>query len=112
LAEWKPEHKRSRADYFHQKCRLFNELLELSPNSEIRLRMIDEYMAFLEQNRYECESFIDWYQHVSDLLRRVGSMKEEEKKLALQALRYSNDIVLQLNIKLIPVFEAALQASR
>jgi acetyl esterase/lipase len=112
MAEWKPEHEASRADYFHQKCHLFNELLELSPNSDMRLRMLDEYMAFLEQNRFECESFIDWYQHVSDLLRRVGSMKEEEKKLALQALRYSNDIVLQLNIKLIPVFEAALQASR
>jgi hypothetical protein len=111
MAEWKPEHEASRADYFHQKCRLFNELLELSPNSDMRLRMLDEYMAFLEQNRFECESFIDWYQHVSDLLRRVGAMKEEEKKLALQALRYSNDHVLQLNIKLIPVFEAALQAS-
>jgi hypothetical protein len=112
MAEWKPDHEASRADYFHQKCRLFNELLELSPNSDMRLRMLDEYMAFLEQNRFECESFIDWYQHVSDLLRRVGSMREEERKLALQALRYSNDPVLQLNIKLIPVFEAALQASR
>jgi acetyl esterase/lipase len=112
MAEWKPEHEASRADYFHQKCRLFNELLELSPNSDMRLRMLDEYMAFLEQNRFECESFIDWYQHVSDLLRRVVSMREEEKKLALEALRYSNDPVLQLNIKLIPVFKAALQASR
>lgn len=112
MAEWKPDHEASRADYFHQKCRLFNELLELSPNSDMRLRMLDEYMAFLEENRFECESFIDWYQHVSDLLRRVGSMREEERKLALQALRYANDPVLQLRIKLIPVFEAALQASR
>ncbi|HEX2488571.1 MAG TPA: alpha/beta hydrolase [Blastocatellia bacterium] len=112
MAEWKPEHEASRADYIHQKCRLFNELIELSPNSDMRLRMLDEYMAFLEQNRFECESFIDWRHHVSDLLRRVVSMREEEKKLALQALRYSNDLVLQLSIKLIPVFEAALQTSR
>ena len=112
MTEWKPEHEASRADYFHQKCRLFNELLELSPNSDMRLRMLDEYMAFLEQNRFECESFIDWYQHVSDLLRRVVSMREEEKKLALEALRYSNDPVLQLCVKLMPVIAAALQASR
>jgi len=111
MAEWKPEHEATRADYFHQKCRLFNELLELSPNSEMRLRMIDEYMAFLEQNRFECESFIDWYQHVSDLLRRVRSMKEEEQKMALEALRYSNDYVLQLCVKLMPALKAALQAS-
>jgi acetyl esterase/lipase len=112
MAEWKPEHEASKADYFHQKCRLFNELLELSPNSDMRLRMTDEYMAFLEQNRFECESFIDWFAHVSDLLRRIRSMKEEEEKLALEALRYSNDNVLRLCVKLIPVFEAAIQASR
>jgi acetyl esterase/lipase len=112
MADWKPEHEASKSDYFHQKCRLFNELLELSPNSDLRLRMIDEYMALLEQNRFECESFIDWYQHVSDLLRRVRAMKEEERKLALGALRYSNDHVLQLCVKLIPVFEAASEASR
>ncbi|MBO0727400.1 MAG: hypothetical protein J2P52_17510, partial [Blastocatellia bacterium] len=112
MAEWKPEHEASTADYFHQKCHLFNELLELSPNSDIRLRILDEYMAFLEQNRFECESFIDWYLHVSDLLRRIRSMKEEERNLSLKALRYSNDQVLQLCVKLIPVFEAALQASR
>ena len=111
MFEWKPEHEASRADYFHQKCRLFNELLELSTNSDMRLRMIDEYMAFLEQNRFECESFIDWYLHVSDLLRRIRLMKEEEKKLALEALRYSNDLVLQLCVKLMPVLEAALHSS-
>jgi hypothetical protein len=38
-------------------------------------------------------------------------MNEEEKKLALEALRYSNDRVLQLNVKLIPLFEAALQTT-
>jgi hypothetical protein len=112
MAEWKPEHEASKADYFHQKCRLFNELLELSPNSDMRLRMLNEYMAFLEQNRFECEGFIDWYHHVSDLLRRINSMQEEEKNLSLKALRYSSDHVLQLSVKLIPVIEAALQASR
>ncbi|HMB29168.1 MAG TPA: alpha/beta hydrolase [Blastocatellia bacterium] len=111
MAEWKPEHEASKADYFHQKCRLFNELLELSPNSDMRLRMLDEYMAFLEQNRFECESFIDWYQHVSDLLRRIRSMEAEERKLSLEALRYSNDHVLQLCVKLMPAIEAALKAS-
>jgi hypothetical protein len=111
MAEWKPEHEASKADYFHQKCRLFNELLELSPNSDMRLRMIDEYMAFLEQNRFECESFIEWYLHVSDLLHRIRSMNKEEKKLALEALRYSNDHVLQLCVKLTSAFEVALQSS-
>jgi acetyl esterase/lipase len=112
MAEWKPEHEASPDDYFHQKCRLFNELLELSPNSEMRLRMLDEYMAFLEQNRFERPSFIDWFLHVSDLLRRIHSMEKEERKLSLEALRYSNDPVLQLCVKLMPAVETALHASR
>jgi hypothetical protein len=112
MAEWKPEHEASEADYFHQKCRLFNELVELSPNSLMRMRMTDEYMAFLEQNRFERESFIEWFLHVSDLLRRIRVMEEEEKNLALDALRHSNDHVLRLCIKLMPAIEAALQASR
>jgi hypothetical protein len=112
MVEWKPEQEASKHDYFHQKCRLFNELLELSPNSSMRLRMTDEYMAFLEHNRFECESFIEWFLHVSDLLRRIRVMEEEEKNLALESLRYSNDHVLRLCIKLMPAIEAADQASR
>lgn len=112
MAEWKPEHEASRPDYFHQKCRLFNELLELAPNSDMRLRMLDEYMAFLEQNRFECESFIEWFLHVSDLLRRIHSMREEERNLSLEAVRYSNDPVLQLCVKLMPAIAAAYHASR
>lgn len=112
MREWKPEHEASKADYFHQKCRIFNELLELAPNSPTRSRMIDEYMAFLEQNRFECESFIEWFLHVSGLLRRILLMEEEEKNQALDALRYSNDHTLQLCVKLMPAFEAAAQASR
>src|SRR5262249_23458472 len=99
-------------DYFHQKCRLFNELLELSPNSSMRLRMLGEYMAFLEQNRFDRESFIEWFLHVSDLLRRIRSMEAEEKKLSLEALRYSNDHVLQLCLKILPPIGAALQPSQ
>ena len=112
MAEWKPEHEASAADYFHQKCRLLNELLELSPNSSMRMRMLGEYMAFLEQNRFECDSFIEWFLHVSDLLRRIRSMREEEKIQSLEAVRYSNDGVLQLCVKLMPAIEAALQGSR
>jgi len=112
MAEWKPEHEASKDDYFHQKCYLFNELLELSPNSLMRLRMIAEYMAFLEQNRFERESFIEWHLHVTDLLRRLRVMEQEERGQAIEALRDSNDHVLQLCVKLMPALEAATRASR
>lgn len=112
MAEWKPEHEKSEADYFHQKCNLFNGLIELSPNNSMRLRVIAEYLRFLERNRFERESFIEWFHHVSDLLRRVRLMAKEEKEIVLDSLRDSNDQVLQLCVKLAPALDAALQAAQ
>lgn len=112
MSEWKPEHEASKADYFHQKCHLFNDLLELAPNSPMRLNMTSEYMAFLEQYRFERLSFIEWFLHVTDLLRRLRVMEEEERDQALVALRDSNDHVLQLCVKLMPALEAVIHASR
>ena len=111
MAEWKPEHERSKADYFHQKCNLFNELIELSPNESMRLKMIAEYLVFLERNRFERESFIEWFLHVSDLLRRLRNMKEEERGWVLDALRDSNDHVLRLCVKMMKALEVASQAA-
>jgi acetyl esterase/lipase len=106
LAEWKPEHEASEADYFHQKCYLFNNLIEISPNSSMRLKMLADYLVFLERTRFERENFIEWFEHVSDLMRRTRVMEKEERELALDALRDSNDHVLQLCAKLVPVFQA------
>ena len=111
MTEWKPEHEKSGADYFHQKCHLFNELIELSPNDSMRLKMITEYLIFLERNRFERESFIEWFLHVSDLLRRLRVMEKEEREWVLNALRDSNDHVIQLCVKLMPAMEAASQAA-
>lgn len=110
MAEWKPEHEKSEADYFHQKCNLFNGLIELSPNNTMRLKMIADYLIFLERNRFARESFIEWFHHVSDLLRRVRVMGKEERELVLDSLRDSNDHALQLCVKLMPWIEAATQA--
>ena len=112
MARWKPEDEALEDDYFHQKCHLFNELLELAPNSSMRLMMIAEYMFFLERNRFMRESFIDWHLHVTDLLRRLRAMREEEREQALEALRDSNDQVIRLCVKLMRALDAATQASR
>src|SRR5262249_41836556 len=112
MARWKPEHESSEADYFHQKCQLFNELIELSPNNSMRLWILDEYMTFLERNRFKRESFIEWYLHVSDLLRRIRTMEKEEREVALEAMRDSNDHVLQLSVKLMRVLEAPSEDAR
>jgi hypothetical protein len=112
MAEWKPEQEPSKADYFHQKSYLYNNLIELSPNSSMRLKMIADYLALLERARYEQGSFIEWYHHVSDLMRRMRVMEREERELALNTLRDSNDNVLRLSAKLVSVFEAVAQAER
>lgn len=111
MSRWKPEHEATKDDYFHQKCQLFNDLLELAPNSTMRLTTIADYMAFLEQHRFERESFIEWYLHVTDLLRRLRVMEQEERDQALVGLRDSNDQVLRLCVKLMPALEAAAKSA-
>jgi hypothetical protein len=78
----------------------------------MRLKMIADYLALLERARYEQGSFIEWYHHVSDLMRRMRVMEREERELALDTLRDSNDNVLRLSAKLVSVFEALAQAER
>ena len=78
----------------------------------MRLWMLDEYMTFLERNRFMRESFIEWYLHLSDLLRRIRTMEKEEKEVALEELRDSNDQVLRLCVKLMRVLEAPSEDKR
>jgi acetyl esterase/lipase len=111
MAEWKPEHEKSEADYFHQKCTLFNSLIELSPNNSMRLRIIADYLIFLERHRFESESFIEWFHHVSDLLRRARVMAKEERETVLNALLDSDDQALRLCAKLASALEATSQAN-
>ncbi len=111
FSRWKPEHEATKDDYFHQKCHLFNNLLELAPTSRMRLTTIADYMAYLEQNRFDRESFIEWYLHVTDLMRRLRVMEAEERDQAIVALRDSNDQVLQLSVKLMLALEVETKAS-
>lgn len=107
LSQWKPEQERLESDYFHQKCRIYNSLIEITPKGNLFDRILSEYCAYLSVNRFNRDSFTDWFLHVSEIVRRSRTMDKEESELLLEALRTADDPVLRLYIKLQPYFDAA-----
>jgi acetyl esterase/lipase len=107
LSEWKPEHEATEADYFHQKCRLYFGLIEVTPDGGLFDRLLGEYSVHLSVNRFNREYFTDWFLHVTDLVRRSRTMDRVESVKLIEALRAADDPMLRLYIKLIPYYEIA-----
>src|SRR5262249_45501358 len=105
--DWKPEHEKDESDYFHQKCRIYSTLLKITPKSYLFDRLVGEYLAFLTYNRFDRESFIEWYMHVKELHSNSQTIEAEAREMLLEAMRTSDDQVIRLQIRLMPYFEAA-----
>jgi hypothetical protein len=110
LSKWKPDHERTESDYFHQKCAIYGSLISVTPRSNMSIQLVGEYLAFLNANRFNRESFIEWYLHVADLLRRSRTMEKEASEFLLDAMSGADDQVIRMTIKLIPYFEAVAAA--
>jgi hypothetical protein len=107
LAQWKPEQEATESDFFHQKCRIYNSLIEITPQCDLYDRVLSEYRAFLSLNRFNRESFTDWFLHVTDAVRRSRTIGKEESGRLIEALRTADDPVLRLYVKLLPYFDIA-----
>src|SRR5262245_51229451 len=94
---WKPQHENSEADYFHQKSVLFMSLVELTPPGDMRERGLGEYANFCRQNRFQRDSFIEWFFHARMLVLRTDySQSKEDRLWILAAYRNSGDTALKL----------------
>ncbi len=107
LSRWKQDQEAIESDYFHQKCRIYNSLIEITPKCGLFDRILGEYRAYLSVNRFNRESFTDWFLHVTEIVRRSRAMDKEESEQLLEALRTADDPVLRLYVKLLPYFDIA-----
>src|SRR5262249_35355451 len=69
LSLWKPEHEKSEADYFNQKCITYFVLITLTPPGAERERMLSEYTSYLKMNHMQTESYTEWFRNVYFLVR-------------------------------------------
>jgi hypothetical protein len=100
LESWSAEDEDSPADFFHQKCVLYEGLVELVPEKSQRVKIIDSFVRFLELNAFQTESRIEWFLHVERLFSRAATASDEALTEVTQALLRSRDPALSLSARL------------
>ncbi len=76
LDKWKPEHEASSADYLHQKCVIFDTLIDLTPAGPMREKVLGDYLIFLRTIQLQMESGVEWFYYVRRLISSDGSDRE------------------------------------
>jgi hypothetical protein len=96
LERWKPEEEASPMDYFYQRTICYNVMIELAPTGVVRDRLLGEYLGFLQSQRWQSESFVEWYWCIHYLQMMAN---ETDRKWLNEAFAASADNVLQLVAK-------------
>ena len=100
LESWSAEDEDSPADFFHQKCVLYDGLVELVPEKSQRVKIISSVVRFLELNTFQTESRIEWFLHVEGLFSMAATASDEALTEVTQALLRSRDPTLSLYARL------------
>lgn len=97
---WNAEDEDSPADFFHQKCVLYESLAELVPEKSQRVKIIDGFARFLELNTFQTESRIEWLFHVEGFFSKMATVSDEAVTEVTQAFLRSRDPALSLYARL------------
>lgn len=94
LTSWQGSSEISEADYFHQKSLLLQILIELTPQSNPNFdTLLNSYISFMSQNRFQQESWAEWYWHVMSLYQRLG---QQNRSKLIAVFSNSRDINLRI----------------
>ena len=96
LAAWTPNAEKSEADYYHQKCVIYEMLVELIPPGEQRDETLQSYVSFVSNSNLQQSSPVEWFMHVHSMLDRVRSTSSGEPGKVLAAFEASGNRVLAL----------------
>jgi hypothetical protein len=97
MADWRASGETSDADYFDQKCVLYQLLLEAGPmEGPAGTALLAEYVVFLRQPARQQESRAGWLLHVQRLLGSTRFDAGDARTRLLVALTSSGEPVLRL----------------
>lgn len=96
LADWTPSQEKSEADFYHQKCVVFEALIELIPPGTQRDRTAQAYVDFIGNSNLQQQSPVEWFMHAHSMLERVRSTSNGEPAKLLDAFQSSGNAVLAL----------------
>ena len=96
LADWTADQEKSEADYYHEKCVVYEALVELIPPGPQRDKMIQAYVDFAGNSSLQQQSPVEWFMHAHSMLERVRSTNGGEPAKLLDAFERSGNPVLAL----------------
>jgi hypothetical protein len=96
LADWTSSQEKSEADYYHEKCVVYEALVELIPPGAQRDKTLQAYLDFIGNSNLQRESPLDWFMHASSMLERVSNASNGEPAKLLNAFESSGNGVLVL----------------
>jgi hypothetical protein len=100
LADWGPSQEKSEADYFHQKCQVFVNLIDLIPPGSDRDQALGAFVNFVGNSTLQRQSPVEWYLEATSLLERVGGARNGEPDKIRDAFERSGNPVLILSNEL------------
>ena len=110
LAAWTSSQEKSEADYYHEKCVVYEALVELIPPGAQRDKTLQAYLDFIGNSSLQRESPLDWFMHANWMLERVSNSSNGEPAKLLSAFERSGNTVLVLYAAEQNVFGAQVPA--
>ncbi|MGD0295857.1 MAG: hypothetical protein ABSE86_02005 [Bryobacteraceae bacterium] len=96
LGDWTSSQEKSEADYYHEKCVVYEALVELIPPGPQRDKTLQAYLDFISNSSLQRESPLDWFMHAQWMLERVNNSSNGEPSKLLSAFEGSGNAVLVL----------------
>jgi hypothetical protein len=110
VADWSSSQEKSEADYYHEKCVVYEALVELIPPGPERDKILEAYLEFVGNSNLQRESPLDWFMHAQSMLERVRNSSNGEPGKLLSAFERSGNTVLVLYAAEQKVFGAQVPA--
>jgi hypothetical protein len=92
---WSGSGEASEADFFHQKCSLFEALFNLSQIDALRVEVMLSFANYLRSSSIQEQSRIEWLFHAHSFLKRTQSLSVGRTKI-MDVFKNSSSQALQL----------------
>lgn len=96
VADWDVSAEKSEADYYHQKCIVYEALVELIPPGPDRDKALGEFIAFISNSNLQGQNPVSWFMPAHAMLERVRNTNNGEPAKVLAAFESSGNPVLAL----------------
>jgi len=100
MADWTSSDEKSEADYYHEKCTIFEGLVGLIAPGPEREKLLADYVTFINRSTLEQQNPVEWFMEADSMLSRLrGSDAEHGAAMELYQASGSPTLALQVALE-------------